>query len=95
MALGFAAPASTALIAQRAGDARGFVLALSESANNLALLAVLSVAAFTLQTTGPIAAGMVLAGGLATGTALLFLDILVQKRAVNRGNGSCERVYSR
>lgn len=95
VALGFAAPASTALIAQRAGDARGLVLALSESANNLALLAVLSVAAFTLQTTGPIAAGMVLAGGLATGTALLFLDILVQKRAGNRGNGSCERVYSR
>ena len=89
IALGFAAPASTALIARRAGADKGFVLALSESANNIALLSLLTGAAFALQSFGLPAAGMVLGSGLALGAALLLMDGLVQKQAKPRRDGSC------
>ncbi|WP_113156233.1 MFS transporter [Nitratireductor sp. OM-1] len=89
IALGFAAPASTALIARRAGADKGFVLALSESANNIALLSLLTGAAFALQSFGLPAAGMVLGSGLALGAALLLMDGLVQKLAKPQRDGSC------
>ncbi len=89
IALGFAAPASTALIARWAGTDKGFVLALSESANNIALLSLLTGAAFALQRFGLPAAGMVLGSGLALGASLLLIDGLVQKQAKPRRDGSC------
>ncbi|WP_367715290.1 MFS transporter [Nitratireductor sp. GISD-1A_MAKvit] len=80
LALGYAAPASTALIAQRAGRAAGFVLALSESANNLVLLAALSVSALELERNGLGAASMVIVSGLAAGSLLLLVDTLRTRR---------------
>ncbi|WP_295814142.1 MFS transporter [uncultured Nitratireductor sp.] len=90
VALGFAAPASTALIARRADKGKAFALALSESANNLALLAILSLAALAFETSSLIAAGAVLATGLAFGIGLFLLDALVQQKAKTHDDGSCE-----
>lgn len=89
VALGFAAPTSTAMIAQRAGREKGFLLALSESANNVALLSMLSLAALSLEAFGANAAGATLGVGMFFGTGLLFLDILVQLRARRSADGSC------
>lgn len=89
VALGFAAPASTAMIAQRAGREKGFLLALSESANNLALLSMLSVAALLLEAFGAKVAGATLGFGLSFGAGLLLLYILVQSRVRRCAAGSC------
>jgi predicted MFS family arabinose efflux permease len=70
--LGMAAPISTALLAQRAGPLPGPVLAISESANNLALMAVLPVAA-ALAASQPAAMAVWLLGLM---TAALLLSLI-------------------
>ncbi|SOZ40194.1 MFS transporter [Cupriavidus neocaledonicus] len=72
-ALGIAAPASTALLAQRAGANKGKVLAVSESINNVAVLMLLPVAASASATYGvtPDAAllgGICMAGAIGSAT---------------------------
>ncbi|MCR4267425.1 MFS transporter, partial [Nitratireductor sp. ZSWI3] len=71
--------ASTALLAARAGAEGGFVLSVSESANNLALLALLSLASPALGQAGGAAAFLVLGAGLATGALLLLADRMADK----------------
>ena len=71
--LGMAAPISTALLAQRAGPLPGPVLAISESANNLALMAVLPVAA-TLAASRPAAIAIWLLGLMVAALALALID---------------------
>ena len=61
-ALGVAAPASTAILAQRAGANKGKVLAVSESVNNVAVLALLPVAASATATYGVTPAAALLGG---------------------------------
>lgn len=75
LALGYAAPASTTLIAARAGPSKGFALALSESANNLALLFLLSLSASVFEPHGVMAAGILLLCGIGSGFALLVSDL--------------------
>lgn len=72
-ALGIAAPASTAILAQRAGANKGKVLAASESVNNVAVLMLLPVAASASATSlvTPAAAllgGICLAGAIGSAT---------------------------
>ncbi|SOY72553.1 MFS transporter [Cupriavidus taiwanensis] len=74
-ALGIAAPASTALLAQRAGANKGKVLATSESVNNLSVLVLLPVSASASATYGgtPAAAllgGICLSGAILSATAV-------------------------
>ncbi|EKF40687.1 mfs transporter [Nitratireductor indicus C115] len=75
LALGYAAPASTTLLAARAGPSKGVVLALSESANNLALLFLLSLSASVFEQQGMMAAGILLLCGMGCGIALLVSDL--------------------
>ncbi|EKF20408.1 MFS transporter [Nitratireductor pacificus] len=72
-ALGLAAPASTALLAERAGVAKAFWLAGSESANNIVLFAMLPLAAGA-------ATGFVLGAGMTLSLALLLADRRLQRR---------------
>lgn len=51
--LGLAAPTSTSILAKRSESDKGQVLSISESLNNLAILAVLPTAATALETAGP------------------------------------------
>ncbi|NOV21913.1 MFS transporter [Cupriavidus necator] len=69
-ALGVAAPASTAILAQRAGVHKGKVLAASESVNNLAVLMLMPVAASAAATHGGTSAAMWLGGVCLSGAAL-------------------------
>ncbi|MCO4865042.1 MFS transporter [Cupriavidus sp. WGlv3] len=78
-ALGIAAPASTAILAQRAGANKGKVLALSESVNNVAVLALLPVAASASATYGVTPAAALL-GGICLAGAIL--SATVQRRRV-------------
>lgn len=66
-ALGIAAPASTAILAQRAGAHKGKVLAVSESVNNVAVLMLLPVAASASATYGVTPAAALLGGICLTG----------------------------
>lgn len=75
MALGVAAPVSTALLARRGGRDKGMVLALSESLNNLTVLALLPVAAALLATQGAAAAMWVLGAGFTVGIGLTAADL--------------------
>ncbi|WP_454711922.1 MFS transporter [Cupriavidus nantongensis] len=69
-ALGIAAPASTAILAQRAGANKGKVLAASESVNNLAVLMLLPVAGSASATYGVTPAAALL-GGLCLAGAIM------------------------
>lgn len=73
-ALGIAAPASTAILAQRAGANKGKILAISESANNLAVLMLLPVAASASAMYGGTLAAVLL-GGICLCGALLSAAI--------------------
>ncbi|RDL52828.1 Purine efflux pump PbuE [Ensifer sp. M14] len=75
LALGLAAPASTAILARRAGARKGQVLALSESLNNVIILAALPAAAAMLGAFGPGGIVLVLAFGLALGVGLTAADL--------------------
>ncbi|TXH34393.1 MAG: MFS transporter [Rhodospirillaceae bacterium] len=88
--LGMAAPISTALLAQRAGPLPGPVLAISESANNLALMAMLPVAA-ALAASRPAAIAIWLLGLMAAALVLSLIDghlSAVPPLAAYRGRGS-------
>ena len=71
--LGMAAPISTALLAQRAGPLPGPVLAISESANNLALMAVLPISA-QLAASQPMAMAIWLLGLMTAALVLSLID---------------------
>ncbi|ULX51056.1 arabinose ABC transporter permease [Cupriavidus taiwanensis] len=73
-ALGIAAPASTAILAQRAGANKGKVLAVSESVNNVAVLALLPVAASASATYGVTPAAALL-GGICVAGAILSATV--------------------
>lgn len=75
LALGIAAPVSTALLARRAGPDKGMVLALSESLNNMTVLALLPLAAALLVTHGVAAAMWVLGPAFAVGIVLTGADL--------------------
>ncbi|WP_048649177.1 MFS transporter [Nitratireductor soli] len=87
-ALGLAAPASTALLAARAaaapGSSRGLVLSVSESANNIALMALLTLASLALEQRGAVASALVLGIGLGAGGALLIADRVAQSKPAIR-----------
>ncbi|MGF6177173.1 hypothetical protein [Ensifer sp. 4252] len=70
-ALGLAAPASTSMLATRSDADKGQVLAVSESLNNLAILAVLPIAATQLEVAGTM---IVLGVSLAASLALTIVD---------------------
>lgn len=78
-ALGLAAPTSTAILASLAGEEKGQVLSLSESLNNLMILAVLPLAAMQLDATGATGAALVLAVFLAIGVFLAIADLATRK----------------
>lgn len=78
-ALGIAAPASTAILAQRAGANKGKVLAASESVNNVAVLMLLPVAA-SASTTDGVTPAAALLGGICLSGAIL--GATVRRRAV-------------
>nr|WP_272953779.1 MFS transporter [Ensifer canadensis] len=73
-ALGLAAPASTSMLATRSDSDKGQVLAVSESLNNLAILAVLPIAATQLEVAGTASAMIVLGVSLAASLALTMVD---------------------
>ncbi|MEK1945309.1 MAG: MFS transporter [Ensifer adhaerens] len=73
-ALGLAAPASTSMLATRSDADKGQVLAVSESLNNLAILAVLPIAATQLEVAGTASAMIVLGVSLAASLALTMVD---------------------
>ncbi|PZX23840.1 putative MFS transporter; Major Facilitator Superfamily [Cupriavidus phytorum] len=73
-ALGIAAPASTAILAQRAGANKGKVLAASESVNNVAVLMLLPVAASASATYGVTPASALL-GGICLAGAILSATV--------------------
>ncbi|SOY72629.1 MFS transporter [Cupriavidus taiwanensis] len=73
-ALGIAAPASTAILAQRGGANKGKVLAASESVNNVAVLVLLPVAASASATYGVTPAAALL-GGLCLAGAILSATV--------------------
>lgn len=75
MALGLAAPSSTAILARRAGAQKGQVLALSESLNNVVILVALPVAAMLFSTYGPVGIILVSVVGLTLGVGLTVADI--------------------
>ena len=77
--LGLAAPTSTAILASLAGEEKGQVLSLSESLNNLMILAVLPLAAMQLDATGATGAALVLAVFLAIGVFLAIADLATRK----------------
>jgi predicted MFS family arabinose efflux permease len=79
VALGLAAPASTAILAKRSGHDKGQVLAVSESLNNLAILTVLPIAAALFATHGSGAAMLVLGVGIVAGVGLTAVDLRTER----------------
>jgi predicted MFS family arabinose efflux permease len=73
--LGLAAPTSTSVLARRSEDDKGQVLAVSESFNNLTILAVLPIAALQLESAGPTGTMMVLGFTLAVALLLTAADL--------------------
>ncbi|KUE85387.1 arabinose ABC transporter permease [Cupriavidus necator] len=73
-ALGIAAPSSTAILARRAGAAKGQILAVSESINNLAVLMLMPVAASSLAVHGTVPAALLVGGCCLAGVALAVAD---------------------
>lgn len=78
-ALGLAAPVSTAILAKRSGHDKGQVLAVSESLNNLAILAVLPIAAALFAAHGSEAALLVLGVGIVVGVGLTAIDLRTER----------------
>ncbi len=72
--LGIAAPSSTAILARRAAAAKGQVLAISESINNLAVLMLMPVAAGSLAVHGTVPAALLVGGCCLAGVALTVAD---------------------
>ncbi|WP_457582339.1 MFS transporter [Ensifer canadensis] len=75
LALGLAAPSSTAILARRACAQKGQVLALSESLNNVVILAALPAAAALFSAYGPGGIMFVSAVGLTLGVGLTVADM--------------------
>lgn len=73
-ALGLAAPTSTSMLATRSEDDKGQVLAVSESLNNLTILAVLPVAAMQLEIAGSARTMLVFGVTLAIAVILTIAD---------------------
>lgn len=76
-ALGLAAPTSTSMLATRSEDDKGQVLSVSESLNNLTILAVLPVAAMQLEIAGPARTMLVFGVTLAIAGLLTIADRLI------------------
>lgn len=74
-ALGLAAPSSAAILAMRAGEDKGMVLATSESLNNLTILVILPIAAVLLASHGIEAAMLVLGTSILIGVGLTVIDL--------------------
>lgn len=74
LALGFTAPASAALLTTRAGADTGLVLAVSESVNNIVLLALLPIAAALLAHGTSAGVGLLLVSGQLLAASILWLD---------------------
>ncbi|MCY1256292.1 Purine efflux pump PbuE [compost metagenome] len=79
-AIGIAAPSSTAILARRAAAAKGQVLAISESFNNLAVLMLMPVAAGSLAVHGTVPAALLVGGCCLAGVALTVADRLMTAR---------------
>lgn len=75
LALGLAAPTSTSMLATRSEDDKGQVLSVSESLNNLTVLAVLPVAAMQLEIAGPARTMLVFGVTLAVAAFLTIADL--------------------
>jgi predicted MFS family arabinose efflux permease len=75
--LGFAAPVSTSILANRARQNKGQILAISESLNNLVILVLLPIATMQLVRHGVIITMVILGSGLMTGIVLMMKDISV------------------
>lgn len=73
--IGLAAPTSTSVLARRSEDDKGQVLAVSESFNNLTILAVLPITALQLEAAGPAGTMMVLGFTLAIALLLTTADL--------------------
>lgn len=86
ISIGLAAPTSTSVLAKRSEHEKGQVLAVSESFNNLTILAVLPIAALQLETTGPAGTMMVLGFSLAIAVLLTTVDMVLIQR---HSNTSC------
>nr|WP_255609262.1 MFS transporter [Methylosinus sp. Sm6] len=82
-ALGVAAPTSTAILASRAKEDKGVVLAISESLNNLTILAVLPLAAVVLEGSGVRGAAIVFGIGLSVGVGLTAWDLASSRSSEN------------
>ncbi|CCW32316.1 MFS transporter [Xenorhabdus nematophila] len=74
--LGFAAPVSTSILADRAKQDKGQILAVSESVNNLAILLFLPVATMLLTQYGLVATTMMLGSSLMIGIGLTLKDLI-------------------
>jgi predicted MFS family arabinose efflux permease len=80
LALGLAAPASTAILATRAGADAGFVLAVSESVNNAVLLTLLPIAAPLVTADARRAAACMLGSGPLLALLISARTLLISTR---------------
>nr|WP_306309222.1 MFS transporter [Xenorhabdus anantnagensis] len=76
-ALGFAAPISTSILANRAKQDKGQILAISESLNNLAILFLLPIATILLTQYGTVATMIILGSSFIVAIGLSLKDFLV------------------
>ncbi|TNH44649.1 MFS transporter [Photorhabdus luminescens] len=74
IALGVGAPASTVILATRAGPNKGMILAFAETFNNLGILSLVPLTTIGLVAGGSSAAMAVLSVGLVIGLTLTMLD---------------------
>ncbi len=81
IALGIGAPASTVVLAIRAGSNKGMVLAFAETFNNLGILSLVPLATIGLVAGGSNAAMAVLSVGLVIGLTLAILDFWLTRSA--------------
>ncbi|MBD1226432.1 MFS transporter [Xenorhabdus griffiniae] len=75
--LGLAAPISTSILAKRAKQDKGKILAISESLNNLTMLFLLPVATMLLSQYGTTVTVMILGSGFIVAIVLTLKDLLV------------------
>ncbi|OKP02037.1 MFS transporter [Xenorhabdus eapokensis] len=75
--LGLAAPISTSILANRAQQSKGQILAISESLNNLTILFLLPIVTMSLTQYGTVVAMMILAGCFIVAIGLTLKDVLV------------------
>lgn len=80
-ALGVGAPASTVVLATRAGPNKGMVLAFAETFNNLGILCLVPLATIGLIAGGSSTAMVVLSVGLVIGLTLAILDFWLMRSA--------------